>query len=445
MYVLASQGLLMKTELVASLRQGLEGQGPTLSGRWIVAYSGGADSTALLMAMSELYGEEGTLVALHANHGLHPDARHWQAHCQARCDVLNVPLVTENLTVEAGPGLEARARSARYEFFRRQMGAGDVLVLAHHREDQLETTLLRLLQGRGIMTMGSIRGLGSGHLVRPLLNCSKQALVDYLQDRGVDWLEDPSNTDVTHDRNYLRHRVLPGLMQRWPDMANSFGRVSQDARAQEGLLQEFTASLADRTPADQLPEGTGARRIWLRHYLAHRAHFAVSDKKLDEFLRQIADSGRGRLGLEAGYALECWRGHFYYREGEPRGVPRANTLALGEHVPWGARALWLEPCARTDAFAFACQGALSLQSVEQAKALGLVLPSKLKNRFQSAGIPPWERGEYPVLISNHRVVCLPGVWINPALGSVSAEPHGRLSRGDAGAQGEVRWGRATLR
>ncbi len=163
----------MFQELAETLERSLKemrGYAHGHQGRVFVALSGGADSTALLHSTRALLHGGDELYALHADHQLHAKSGQWRSHCQALCRSLGVPLIAECLSIVAKGNLEAAARQARYEFFARHLGPNDILMLAHHRQDQLESVLLRLFQGRGVMPMRGHGALGSGHFVRPFIN-----------------------------------------------------------------------------------------------------------------------------------------------------------------------------------------------------------------------------------------------------------------------------------
>ena len=152
-----------------------------------VGYSGGPDSTVLLHAVARRW--PGQVTALHAQHGLLPEAPAWLRHCEDTCARWNVPLHSEVLQVKTdGRGLEAAARSARYAWFERCVEAGDVLLLAHHQDDQAETLLLRLLRGAGPEGLGAIprvRSVGAGRLIRPFLDLPRELLEAYAKGHGL--------------------------------------------------------------------------------------------------------------------------------------------------------------------------------------------------------------------------------------------------------------------
>lgn len=211
---------------------------------WHLAFSGGLDSTVLLHLLANVPGRP-PLIALHIHHGLQAAADAWPAHCQAICDTLDVPLRIIKVQVADTASLEQAARDARYQAFATHMTPGNLLLTAQHRDDQAETLLFRLLRGtgvRGLAGMPAQRSLGQGTLLRPLLDVPRGALLDYARQHGLAWIEDPSNTDTQLSRNYLRHEVLPIVIQRWPQAATSMARAAAHLREAGALLDELAES-----------------------------------------------------------------------------------------------------------------------------------------------------------------------------------------------------------
>ncbi|QXH68721.1 tRNA lysidine(34) synthetase TilS [Pseudomonas asgharzadehiana] len=211
---------------------------------WHIAFSGGLDSTVLLHLLASLANTQTLppLRAVHVHHGLQAAADAWPAHCQAVCDSLGVPLRLMRVQVRPGASLERAARDARYQAFMQAMGAGEVLFTGQHRDDQAETLLFRLLRGagvRGLAAMPEHRPLAQGHLVRPLLAFSRSELEAYAQQHQLHWIEDPSNVDPRFSRNYLRHRVLPSLTERWPQAITQLARTAEHMAEALGLLDEL--------------------------------------------------------------------------------------------------------------------------------------------------------------------------------------------------------------
>lgn len=211
----------------------------------LVGFSGGLDSTVLLHRLLRQRSGGGTdrLRAIHVHHALQPEADDWAEHCRQTCVEWDIPLQVVHMEVNrhSGLGLEAAARAARYAAFRSAMRNDDVLVLAHQRDDQAETFLLRALRASsldGLRGMAAWRRFDPGWLWRPLLQCSRAQLLIEAQQHQLRWIDDPSNARADADRNFLRLQVLPLLRQRWPHADAALARSADLAAEAAGLLQD---------------------------------------------------------------------------------------------------------------------------------------------------------------------------------------------------------------
>jgi len=227
-----------------------------------VAFSGGLDSTVLLAGLAGLAGRSDgglprPLRAIHVDHGLHGDAAQWAERSASVARSFGIDC--EIVRVDARPGVgespEAAARAARYGVLAERLRPGEVLLTAHHADDQLETVLLQWLRGGGLRSLAGMQPLAAfacGWHARPLLGFTRGELRDWARATGLEWLEDPSNLDTRLDRNYLRLEVLPALRSRWPAAARTVGRVA--AQAAEALELDKEAAAADLAAARE--EGT---------------------------------------------------------------------------------------------------------------------------------------------------------------------------------------------
>ena len=220
---------------------------PIEDARIAVALSGGADSVALLAALAELAPGPPRLIlrALHVDHGLSA-ALPLAAAARRAAEALGVPFTVLPVSVatDRGEGIEAAARSARYAAFAAALEPGECLLTAHHREDQAETLLLQLVRGAGLPGLASMPAaarLGSGRLLRPLLDVPRAALRTYAQARGLPWHEDPMNEDARYDRAYLRGTLWPLIEARWPAAAQTLARSATHLAAAQRQLDEASA------------------------------------------------------------------------------------------------------------------------------------------------------------------------------------------------------------
>ncbi len=267
-----------------------------------VAYSGGCDSHVLLHALARLRQQsEFQLRAIYVNHGLSPNAYVWGEHCQQVCGELTVPL--EQLVVDAAPiegqSPEAVARNARYQAFKDHLATGDILCTAHHQDDQAETLLLQLLRGagpKGLAAMPVTSGLANAQQWRPLLNLSQQQLRDYAKAHSLNWIEDESNLDTGFARNYLRHKVMPVLRQRWPSMAATVTRSASHCGEAAKLMEQLAledwhrvkASGGDQLVISELLKLDLARQKNLLRFWVQKAGLPLpSEKKLQHILSDV--------------------------------------------------------------------------------------------------------------------------------------------------------------
>ncbi|WP_304672550.1 tRNA lysidine(34) synthetase TilS [Neisseria bergeri] len=287
--------------------QGLNGK------KTAVALSGGLDSVVLLHLLVHAGKRAGFVPeVLHIHHGLSPRADDWADFCQNYCDMLGVGLETVKVCVEKnGLGIEAAARQKRYAAFAEK--GFDVLALAHHRDDQIETFMLAVARGgglRALAAMPAVRSFGENGIIwRPLLPFSRQDIWDYAQKYGLPNIEDESNSDTAYLRNRFRHRILPELSAQIPH----FGRhVLNNVRA----LQEDLALLDEVVVQDcrwVCEEGSFDTVRWqafsprrkthiLRHFLKENGITVPNQNALADIARVLTEAKTGQWTL-SGFEL----------------------------------------------------------------------------------------------------------------------------------------------
>jgi len=272
---------------------------PSCQCYWL-AYSGGRDSHALLQALALLQQELPARVrVVHIDHGLHSHSQQWVMHCQAICDELNLPFVPRrvNARPDSGQSPEAAARQARYEALAGLMAEGDVLLTAHHRNDQAETLMLQLLRGagpHGLAGMPECREFGVGFLARPLLGIGRDELEAYARHQGLQWIDDPSNDDPGFRRNYLRHEVMPRLQVQWPAFDRTMARSAGLCADASVLLDQLAAqdlsvlALGDGLSLAGLQNLDPVRqRNVLRYWCVSKALPLPNQAHLDQVQQQI--------------------------------------------------------------------------------------------------------------------------------------------------------------
>ncbi len=396
-----------------------------------VAFSGGADSTALLHAAVSL--SDCRVRALHVDHGLQAESAAWAQHCVrvsaalgVECQVLHARITREAVDAQ---GVEGAARQARYRLLEAALRAGECLLTAQHRQDQLETILLQLLRGAGLpglAAMPAAASFGTGRLLRPLLDLGREELRDYLRARGIDWLEDPANSDPRFDRSFLRGEIVPRLLARWPAGDRNAARSARHLAEGAGLLRQLAAADLDRCDAGagRLDAGRLRRlpparqRNALRHWLASGGCRAPDSRHLDRLLGEVVAGPGEQPRLRLGEAqVRRYRDRLYLLSAEPTEIP-AVALALGPgealELPGGLGRLALRPGAPTglDAALVARGCEVRFRSGGESLATAVGRPRRrLKQLLREAGIVPWMRGRLPLLYCGGELLAVADLWM----------------------------------
>ena len=313
---------------------------------WI-AFSGGLDSTVLLNLLGPLQDSlRAPLSSIHIDHGLQSGAAAWAAHCAQECGRLKIPLQTLRVDAKAarGESPEAAARRARYAAIAGAIGPAAMLMTAHHQDDQAETLLLALLRGAGVeglAAMPLVRAWNGGWHASDRLGIGRGENHRWAGDRGLSWIEDPSNVSLTPDRNYLRHQVMPRLSARWPGTAASLAQSAAHCAAAAALLATDTERILDslqcghpqRLRIDRLSELSDAQacnvvRLWLRRQQLP----PLPRRRLIEALHQI-NHARSDADLRIawkGMELRRFRNELWLLRGPPGTAPQVPLDWDGE-------------------------------------------------------------------------------------------------------------------
>ena len=392
--------------------------------RIVVAYSGGIDSTVLLHLLSRAtFATPIKLFAVHVNHGIDAAADQWQLYCQNVAK--DWSLAFKALSVEVArthrQGLEAAARSARYQTLRAQLASGDLLVTAHHSGDQAETVLLRLVRGAGVAGLSAIAEyfpFGKGVLARPLLGFSRSDIEAYAKQHRLHWIEDPSNADLSYDRNYLRHRVTPALRQRWQAWDTTLARAARHQSQADTLLGlEAARWLARCMPSGShhlshkafISLATAYQKPVLRAWLAMHDMPIPDESQLNYLHDKVTLSAQARnaeIFSWAGATVHLYRGLLYASRGiakvpEQRleWQPRVDFL-LPEN---GIKLRWTELIRQAPALAETALSVDFRRGGERCARAGGRFHQSLKKIFQSYHVPPWQRDYVPLIYAEGRI------------------------------------------
>ncbi len=425
--------------------------------RLVVGLSGGLDSTVLLhlcVALKE-QGIIRTLEAIHINHGLSPNAAAWQSFCESICYRWSVPMVSRQVTVQkgAGEGLEASARAARYQQYEDCLRSGDCLLQAHHLNDQAETLLYRIIRGCGVHGLAAIpreRTLGEAVILRPLLGVSREAIHAYAQKHDLEWVEDESNRDVTYDRNFLRHDVLPVVSRRWSGVLSNLGHLAEDAADVAELLDQVAeADMKQALSTKEMLYHSGQpvldigcinglsdyrQRNLLRHWLRRQGFLLPGRAALQSILDELIAAAQDACPVVGWEGCEIRRHEGAIVAMQPLGQlqPYSCELVLAAtgciDLPGNGR-VSVEPGrqGQTQAWLRSGVAGLSLGYRSGLQVASFRLPGRkgrksLKKWLNELSVPAWVRDRLPILHRGGELVAIPGLLVNAEYAAAPDDP-----------------------
>ncbi|PIE82756.1 MAG: tRNA lysidine(34) synthetase TilS [Candidatus Contendobacter odensis] len=394
------------------------------------------DSHVLLhyLATHQAQWRQQTLEAIYVDHGLHVESAAWAKHCADICQALHVPfrVLKVDARPTAGESPEATARQVRYAALTATLKPDTALLTAHHRDDQAETLLLQLLRGAGVhglAAMPAATQLGQGWLLRPMLSTDHTELHAYAHHYRLHWIEDASNTNTLIDRNYLRHRVLPLLRERWPAANCTLARSALwCAEAAAWLDADAITDL--NTAISHRPDGllisslrtlNAPRQRNLIRYWLRRLGIPIPDtRQLTQLIRDMLGAAPDRqpcvrwLGGETRryrdilYAMPPIQPHdrqgtftWYNVTGHTvLNLPNLGQLHWQKTTGTGLPAKALRDTPLTVCFR---------QGGERFRPAGRHHTQTLKKLFQEAAIPPWERNRLPLLYRDNVLLAVVGL------------------------------------
>lgn len=381
--------------------------------RWCIAFSGGLDSQVLLSVAAQVLPLS-SLVVVHVNHQLQPDAEAWEGHCQSQAGSLGVAFQAHK--VQPNDASEAAARDARYAVFKRVLQSGDALLMAHHADDQAETLVFRMCRGAGVTGlsgMHDVRSFEDALLIRPFLKLSRQSLHTWAVNQKLSWIEDPSNASVQYDRNYIRLEILPRLASRWPKIGARLSATASHLREAQTLLDEVAQS--DLQQCCEMPEVLtipllerlslarihNVLRFWLTGFNHRLSETQLKQIKVQFF--QTEGNPERELWLSKRYCLRTYRKRLFVCTTAP-GNQSAAPLAIKMFLAVGELTLPTQLLEHSDPLKII--SGLTAEKIQPAGRLGR---KRLSQVFQEAGVPPWLRQEWPLICDSEGVLLVPGI------------------------------------
>ncbi len=393
---------------------------------WI-AYSGGLDSHVLLVLCQQLGMN---CRAIHINHHLSPFADEWALHCAKVCEQLNIPFISESIHMDKanGDSLEAVAREKRYALLQSYLAPNDVLLTAHHQDDQAETLLLQLTRGaglKGLAAMPLLKSFGKGYLGRPLLSFTRHELETYALEKKLNWIKDHSNDDTQLTRNFIRLEMMPLLKKRWPGIVPVLSRTAKHVAEAQALLEEMAETDWEKVkgldPATLscsklLQLSASRQRLVLRYWIQKQGYALPNTKKLETICQTVLSAKLDRMPCVKWQNGEIrrYRDHLYL-------MHTLKQINTSFEMEWNMQdPLYFPGLGQLKARLVYGQGyRMDIKAVSVRLRQGgecIEIPTRgrlsLKNIFQEYGIPPWMRDRIPLIYVKDKLIGIMGYFIH---------------------------------
>ena len=401
----------------------------------IVGFSGGIDSSVLLHGVL-LLSQKGLLrshiKAIHINHGINESCNEWELFCSRVCSEYKIHLEIKTLASfhKLPEGInEELLRKERYRAFNSSLDSDSGLLLAHHKDDQLETLLLRLNRGAGVRGLSGIpesRPLGKGNIYRPLLKFDRQSIEDFAKNEGLEWIEDSSNMDTRIARNFVRHEILPLIESRWPNYRESWFKsltlinevyAIEKKHAEEDLkvLQDERAGALDIAELVRLsPE---RQRAVLKYWCLKFKDINLGWNKLHHLVHEflpaaVTSSSNFRLG---DYKVSSFRGFLYLiSTEEPELVSCAWDIHQNDEIVLENNGLLKVKEGQENGISSEIVGLFEIRYRKGGEIFKIAggRSKSLKKIFQEKGIEPWVRSRVPLIYQDDELISIAGVGVS---------------------------------
>jgi tRNA(Ile)-lysidine synthase len=399
-----------------------------------VALSGGIDSVVLLHLLHTIEKKHGfTLNAIHVHHGLSKNADKWVKFCEKLCAKLSIPLDVHyvKLPQKKSLGIEGEARQLRYE--KLLQSKSDLVVLAHHEDDQAETFLLQLIRGAGVKGLSSMAHFdGARKLWRPLLNTSRIDIEKYAKQHKLKWIEDESNLNTDFDRNFIRSKVLPILKNRFNHIIKVISRSSTHLAEAQHLLDDLAKiDLKNCFKSDNYKHIlqvksfnklslTRAKNV-LRYWLEINDQLMPSKDLLDELLRQVLMAKKDaelKIELSKDYEIRRYKDEIYLVQKNQNRQKNYEIVWQGEPeilLPNGSKLKLKKVKGRGISFEKMKNKKLIISNRkggETFKPDSKRPTKKIKQMLQESDLPPWERENLPLIFVGDELASVPNFGID---------------------------------
>jgi tRNA(Ile)-lysidine synthase len=395
--------------------------------------------------MVELVGKK-KVTAVHVNHQLSANSDTWQEHCEDICLELGVDIICKTVSIKnRGTGIEDAAREARYGIFEKLLKKNDLLILAHHADDQIETMLFRLFRGSGVKGMSGMpisRSLGKGELFRPLLSFFRRDLKSYASANQINWIEDDSNSNIAFDRNFIRHKVIPAIEERWPNSSFQLNRSAKifaessfliDVLAQKdfAIVTEVSERVGwsisiNKLNGFEIIRQKNILKYWFSLHNLTLPSYAVLDNVLDQMIGSKIDAepvvSWGDLQLRR-FNKKLYLLPFNFDDPNYSFKKKKGLELLEKYsIKWDGSSQLILPDSSSLCVKRKMKGGLRIDvkknleirfrsGGERCKPKGRSGSNTLKKLFQEYSLEPWLRNNVPLIYIDNYLAAVGDLWI----------------------------------
>ncbi len=396
---------------------------------FLIGFSGGIDSTVLLYIMYKLKKKNNfNIRVIHINHNIHTKCKIWEKHCIKICNKLKIKLIIKNIILNNKfSNLESELRKNRYRLYNENIIKNEILLTAHHLNDQCETILLALKRGsglKGITGINKIMKFKNKIFIRPLLNISKKDINKYALKHNLKWINDPNNKNINLDRNYLRIKIIPKLLNRWPFFLKTINRSSEICFNQENLIKnllknKFNYVLEKNNSLNiiKINKLSKEEKIFiLRKWINLNNHKMISFKLINllcSFIKKEQNNFQLSLGK---YFIKIYNKHIFLIENYKIINPKIflwNKEKKYFILPNKIGFLYIKKKTKKNLVRKPYKNELiyiKFQTNDLIKRKGKI-KKKIKKIFKEIKVNPWERKNTPVIYYNDNPIISPNLFI----------------------------------
>lgn len=399
-----------------------------------IAFSGGLDSSVLLSFIKENFIHKDKLYVLHINHGVHEDSDRWEAFCRDQAHKFNIKFKSWKLD-KLPKSSEEILRNYRYSAFQEWAEKDDLIITAHHLDDQIETLLFRILRGTGINGLSGINKNSNYkelNIFRPFLDTKKDEIFSYAEKLKLEWIEDSSNNENQYSRNIIRNSIIPKLLERWPNLDKSLTHLSERAQKAQKIILEIAEEDHERMVKlnhyiDKaiLTRLSDERQENLIHYwLSNVNNLRISSKQLNEINLAIKNPPQSSSSFDLYTKNGFLKFKIFITQKELNlvDVSSINNLPSGFEMTWNFQDLIKIPTGTLStkeqkgkglAKKYFCSEAVirTREGGERCRPYGRDKSQKIKNLFQEYKIPDWKRDQIPLIYINEKIAAVGDLWV----------------------------------